>query len=45
MLYDEHLKYKDVEEGATTGGTEVQTEKKKLEIINQPDNKKKKGCC
>ena len=45
MLYDEHLKYKDVEEGATTGGTEVQTEKKKLEIINQPENKKKKGCC
>ena len=45
MLYDEHLKYKDVEERATTGGTEVQTEKKKLVIINQPDNKKKKGCC
>ena len=44
MLYDEHLKYKDVEENANAG-TDAQPEQKKLEIMNQPVDKKKKGCC
>ena len=44
MLYDEHLKYKDVEENANDG-TYSQPEQKKLEIMNQPVDKKKKGCC
>jgi len=44
MLYDEHLKYKDVEENINAN-TESQPDQKKLEVMKQQENKKSKGCC
>ena len=44
MLYDEHLKYKYVEEN-DNHNSEGQPEQKKLEIMKQPSNKKNKGGC
>ena len=44
MLYDEHLKYKDVEENINAN-TESQPDHKKLEVMKQQENKKSKGCC
>ena len=42
MLYDEHLKYKDVEENINAN-TESQPDQKKLEVMKQQENKKVKG--
>ena len=44
MLYDEHLKYKDVEENINAN-TESHPDQKKLEVMKQQENKKSKGCC